>query len=52
MPRLSIYFIRASLIYLPLGFTFGALLLAKKGLMLSPEIWVLLPIHIEFDLVG
>ena len=52
MPRLSVYFIRASLIYLLLGFTFGALLLANKGLMHSPAIWMLLPIHIEFDLVG
>jgi hypothetical protein len=52
MPRLSVYFIRASLIYLLLGFTFGALILANKGLMISPAIWMLLPIHIEFDLVG
>jgi hypothetical protein len=52
MPRLSVYFIRASLIYLLFGFTFGALLLANKGIMLSPAIWMLLPIHIEFDLIG
>lgn len=52
MPRLSVYYIRASLIYLLLGFTFGGLLLANKGVMISPAIWMLLPIHIEFDLVG
>ncbi len=52
MPRLSVYYIRASLIYLVLGFTFGGLLLANKGLMLSPAIWMLLPVHIEFDLMG
>jgi hypothetical protein len=52
MPRLSVYFIRASLIYLLLGFTFGGLLLANKGFTISPAIWMLLPIHIEFDLVG
>lgn len=52
MPRLSVYFIRASLIYLLLGFTFGALILANKGLDLVPSIWRLLPIHIELDLVG
>lgn len=52
MPRLSVYYIRASLIYVLLGFTFGGLLLANKGFMISPAIWMLLPIHIEFDLVG
>lgn len=52
MPRLSGYFVRASLIYLALGFTFGALLLANKGILISPLIWMLLPIHIEFLLVG
>ena len=52
MPRLSVYFIRASLIYLLLGFTLGALILANKGLTISPAIWILLPIHIELDLIG
>jgi hypothetical protein len=52
MPRLSVYFVRASMIYMLLGFTFGGLLLANKGFMISPAIWMLLPIHIEFDLVG
>ena len=52
MPRLSVYFIRASLIYGLFGFTFGGLLLANKGLVISPAIWMLLPIHIEFDLMG
>jgi hypothetical protein len=52
MPRLSVYFVRASLIYLAVGFTFGALLLANKGVLISPLIWELLPLHIEFLLVG
>ena len=52
MPRLSVYFVRASLIYLAVGFTFGGLLLANKGVLISPLIWVLLPIHIEFLFVG
>ncbi len=52
MPRLSVYYIRASLLYLLAGFTLGGLLLANKGLMLSPAIWRLLPLHIEFDLMG
>ena len=52
MPRLSVYFVRASLVYLVLGFTFGGLLLANKGVMLSPWIWALLPVHIEFMFIG
>jgi hypothetical protein len=52
MPRLSVYFIRASLIYLLVGFAFGGLLLANNGIMISPAIWALLPIHIEFAFVG
>jgi hypothetical protein len=52
MPRLSVYFVRASLIYLVLGFTFGGLLLANKGVMISPFIWALLPVHIEFTFIG
>jgi hypothetical protein len=52
MPRLSVYFVRASLIYLILGFTLGGLLLANKGVILSPFIWVLLPAHIEFTFIG
>lgn len=52
MPRLSVYFVRASLVYLILGFTVGGLLLANKGLMFLPAIWALLPFHIEFSLIG
>jgi hypothetical protein len=52
MPRLSVYFVRASLVYLALGFTFGGLLLANKGVMFLPALWALLPVHIEFSFVG
>jgi len=52
MPRLSAWFIRSAMAYLALGFTFGALLLANKGLPLDPALWRLLPVHIEFVLVG
>jgi len=52
MPRLSVFFVRASLIHLLLGFTLGGLLLANKGIMISPVIWVLLPLHIEFAFIG
>lgn len=52
MPRLSVFLVRASLVYLVLGFTFGGLLLANKGLMFLPAVWALLPVHIEFSLLG
>jgi hypothetical protein len=52
MPRLSLWFVRASLVYFLLGFTFGALLLAEKGIPYYPPIWNLLPIHIELLLIG
>lgn len=52
MPRLSVWFIRSSLVYLGLGFTFGGLLLFHKGIPLHPLLWRLLPAHIEFVLWG
>jgi cbb3-type cytochrome oxidase subunit 1 len=52
MPRLSVWFIRAALAYLLLGFTFGSLLLFNKGSLLHPLTWRLLPAHIEFVLFG
>lgn len=52
MPRLSQWFVRASMLYLVLGFTFGALMLANKGVALHPFFYRLLPAHIEILLVG
>jgi hypothetical protein len=52
MPRLSIWMIRAALIYLLIGFTFGGLLLFHKGIAITPILWSLLPAHIEFLLFG
>jgi cbb3-type cytochrome oxidase subunit 1 len=52
MPRLSVLFIRLALLYLLAGFTIGALMLANKGLPISPFLWLLLPAHIEFLLFG
>jgi hypothetical protein len=52
MPRLSVYLIRASLVHLFIGFTFGGLMLANKGVMISPALWALLPMHMEFAFVG
>jgi hypothetical protein len=45
-------FVHAALIYLGLGFTLGAVLLANKGVPFSPAVWGLLPAHIEFLLLG
>ena len=52
MPRVSCWFIRASLLYLAAGFTLGALLLVHKGIPLHPGLWRLLPPHLEFVLFG
>jgi hypothetical protein len=52
MPRVSRWLIHASLVYLALGFTLGALLLWSKGLPLDPVVTRFLPAHIEFLLVG
>lgn len=52
MPRLSIYFIRTALIYLLAGFTAGGLLLIQKGTNVEPQLWLLLPLHIEWMLIG
>jgi hypothetical protein len=52
MPRLSQWYVRTALIYLLLGFTFGALMLINKGLNLHPLWWRLLPVHMELVLIG
>lgn len=35
-----------------LGSTFGSLILVNKGLPFAPLVWALLPIHIEFLILG
>ena len=52
MPRLSVWFVRASLIYLLCGFALGALMLAQKGVPYFAGATPALPIHMEFLLVG
>ena len=52
MPRLSVWFVRCSFIHLFLGFTFGGLILANKGIPFAPWTWSLLPAHMEFLLLG
>jgi len=52
MPRLSVWIVRLSLIYLLIGFTLGALMLANKGVPFAPWVWGLLPAHIDVLLFG
>ncbi|HLF88002.1 MAG TPA: hypothetical protein VI451_03595 [Anaerolineales bacterium] len=52
MPKLSVWAVRAALLYLAAGFTFGALLLANKGVSFWPGSWRLFPAHIEFLTLG
>lgn len=52
MPLLSVWFVRTALLYFISGFSLGALMLIHKGVPLSPEIWRLLPLHIEVIFVG
>jgi hypothetical protein len=52
MPPLSIWFVRTALLYLALGFTFGALLLSNKGVPYMPALWRLRSLHIEILMVG
>jgi len=52
MPRLSCWFVRAALVYLAVGFTLGAFMLANKGLGLAACLWRTLPIHRELLLMG
>jgi hypothetical protein len=52
VPRLSRWYIRASLFYLAAGVTLGTLLLIHKGIPLHPGLWRLLPPHIELLLLG
>ena len=52
MPRVAVWFIRASLCHLVGGFMLGGLLLAGKGITLPPALWSLRAVHIEMLLVG
>ena len=52
MPRVSAWFIRASLCHLVAGFAIGALMLASKGLSITMGVWALRAVHIEMLLVG
>lgn len=51
-PKLMIWAVRASLLYLALGITFGSLLLFHKGIPYAPGAWRLLPAHMDLVLLG
>jgi hypothetical protein len=52
MPPLSAWTIRIALLYLLGGFSTGSLILAQKGVSYYPAVWLLLPAHIEFLVIG
>ena len=52
MPRLSVWLVRCSLVYLLLGFTLGGLMLANKGVPFAAWAWSLVGAHMEFLLLG
>jgi cbb3-type cytochrome oxidase subunit 1 len=52
VPRLSVWSVRAALLYLGLGFTLGAIMLAAPTLGLPLTVFRLRPLHAEMLLVG
>lgn len=52
MPKLSVWMVRAALIYMGIGFLFGSLILHHKGIPIYPWTWRLLNPHIEIMIFG
>jgi cbb3-type cytochrome oxidase subunit 1 len=52
VPRLSVWLVRSALCYLAIGVLAGAILLANRGVFLGAWVGRLLPVHIEFLLMG
>ena len=52
MPKLSVWMVKASLIYMGIGFFFGSLILHHKGIPIYPWTWKLLNPHIEIMIFG
>jgi heme/copper-type cytochrome/quinol oxidase subunit 1 len=52
MTRLSVWTVRTALLYLGVGFFLGALMLLQKGVPIDPGMLRLLPMHVEFVLLG
>ncbi|MEP7227402.1 MAG: hypothetical protein ABI785_08580 [Gemmatimonadales bacterium] len=49
---MSVWFVRTALAYLGIGFFVGAVLLVNRGIPLGAPVARLLPLHIEFLLIG
>lgn len=52
MPLISRLMIKLSLLYLLTGVSLGTVMLINKAWLISPALWFVLPIHIEFMLFG
>ncbi|MDR9414974.1 MAG: hypothetical protein RI564_01730 [Gracilimonas sp.] len=52
MPPISRLMIRLSLVYLLVGTAIGTFMLINKAFLISPLIWFIFPIHIEFLIFG
>jgi hypothetical protein len=52
MPRLSRWFVRASLLYLLIGFTLGGLILSAKAGMVDSRVWLWLLPHADILIAG
>lgn len=52
MPRLTQLAIRTALVWLAIGFSLAALMLANKGVPLLPALWVLRTSHVHVLMVG
>ena len=52
MPKLSVWMVRASLIYMGIGFLFGSLILHHKGIPIFTWTWRLLNPHITLMIFG
>lgn len=52
MPKLSVWMVRASMIYMGIGFLFGSLILHHKGVPIFDWTWKLLNPHITLMIFG
>ena len=52
MPKLSVWLVRTALVYMGIGFLFGALILFNKGIPVSVWLWRLLNPHLEMMIYG
>jgi hypothetical protein len=50
--RLSVWPVRTAMLYLGVGFLIGALMLFEKGARIDPALLNMLPMHVEFVLIG